>query len=87
MVRNLISALIFSCLSVASANTQAAAAATVAAADAGIVKTATFAGELAVIDKAVFQPGQVIDLGGANIFWVLGGGLVALSLVARRISS
>ena len=62
-------------------------AATVAAADAGIVQTATFAGELAVIDKAMFQAGQMIDFGGANIFWVLGGGLIALSLVARRISS
>lgn len=84
MVKHLVSAVIFSCLGLAAAGVQAA---TVAAADAGLVQTATFAGELGVLDKAIFQGGQMIDFGGANIFWVLGGGLVALSLVARRISS
>jgi len=61
-------------------------AATVAAADAGMVQTAKLAGEIANIDKDIFQVSQTFDFGGANIFWVLGGGLVALSLVARRIS-
>lgn len=83
-MKHLVSAVIFSCLGLAAAGVQAA---TVAAADAGLVQTATFAGELAVLDKAIFQGGQTLDFGGANIFWVLGGGLVALSLVARRISS
>lgn len=65
----------------------AAQAATVAAADAGVVQ-ATLTGELAVIDKAIFQAGgSMIDFRKTNIFWVLGGGLVALSLVARRISA
>ena len=64
----------------------AANAASVVAADAAVVHSATFASELAVIDKTVFQAGQMVDFSGTSIFWVLGGGLVALSLVARRIS-
>lgn len=71
----------FLTLSAVSAN-----AAAVAAADAGMVQTATFAGELAAFDQAFLKAVHLTDIGSSNILWVLGGGLVALSLVARRRS-
>lgn len=83
-MKSLISAVLVTCLTL---GTAVANAASVAAADAGMVQTATFAGGLAGIDKAFLKAAQMVDLGGSsNVLWVLGGGLVALSLVARRKS-
>ena len=38
------------------------------------------------LKTTIFTAGPMLDFGGANIFWVLGGGLVAVSLLARRVS-
>lgn len=43
--------------------------------------------ELIKLNEVTFQTGWIGDLGGTGVFWVLGGGLVAVSLVARRISA
>ncbi|MGD8671986.1 MAG: hypothetical protein PVF07_02220 [Thiogranum sp.] len=50
-------------------------------------KTAVLAGEPVPLEAAIFKAGGILNRRGANIFWVLGGGLVAVSLLARRISS
>lgn len=52
----------------------------------GAVKTSALTGPLAEIKPAIFSAGDILELHGANIFWVLGGGLVAVSLLARRVS-
>ena len=52
----------------------------------GAAKTAALASPLAEIKPAIFSAGDILDLNGATIFWVLGGGLVAVSLLARRVS-
>ena len=38
------------------------------------------------MDAVIRKAGQILDIGGTNIFAVLGGGLVAVSLLARRKS-
>jgi hypothetical protein len=39
------------------------------------------------INTVIRNPEQSVDIGGGNIFAVLGGGLVAVSLLARRRSA
>ncbi|MCG6865948.1 MAG: hypothetical protein LJE58_11035 [Thiogranum sp.] len=52
-----------------------------------VAKTAVLVSEPARLEAPIFKAGGILNLRGANIFWVLGGGLVAVSLLARRISS
>jgi hypothetical protein len=56
-------------------------------ADMSVAKTAVLVSEPARPEAPIFKAGGILNLRGANIFWVLGGGLVAVSLLARRISS
>jgi hypothetical protein len=42
--------------------------------------------ESAGMDEVIREAGQTLDIGGTHIFAVLGGGLVAVSLLARRKS-
>lgn len=42
---------------------------------------------VAGIDSVIREAGQVLDSGGTRIFAVLGAGLVAVSLLARRRKS
>lgn len=56
-------------------------------ADMSVAKTAVLVSEPARLEAPIFKAGGILNLRGANIFWVLGGGLVAVSLLARRISS
>ena len=41
-------------------------------------------GELAGINPVIRKAGQALDIRGGNIFAVLGGGVIAVSLLARR---
>jgi hypothetical protein len=43
--------------------------------------------KLVGVNTVIRNAGQRVDIGGGNIFVVLGGGLVAVSLLARRRSS
>jgi len=81
-VNNLVSAAIFSVLVLGPAVTGAATMDD----HIGAPKTAALTSPLAEIKPAIFSAGDILDLHGANIFWVLGGGLVAVSLLARRVS-
>ncbi len=47
---------------------------------------ATQESQLLGIDAVIRKAAQTLDIGGTNIFAVLGGGLVAVSLLARRKS-
>jgi hypothetical protein len=82
-VKKLVSAAIFSVLVMGPAVASAAAK---EADQLGAVKTSALSGPLAEIKPAIFSAGKILDMQGVNIFWVLGGGLVAVSLLARRIS-
>lgn len=82
-MKNILSAAVLSLLLLGSAPISASAL----KADVSGPKTAVLAGEAARREAAIFQAGGILNLRGANIFWVLGGGLVAVSLLARRISS
>lgn len=82
-MKNLVSAAVLSLLLLGSVPVSASAL----NAKMSVAKTAVLASEPARIEAAMFKAGGILDLRGANIFWVLGGGLVAVSLLARRISS
>jgi hypothetical protein len=62
----------------------ASSAASALKADAAAVKIAAVSSELSAVEKAAFQAGWITGLEDTNVFWVLGGGLVAAGLVARR---
>jgi hypothetical protein len=83
VVKNLVSAAVVAILILSSFSVAASAPETEALA----VKITGVGGEQARIEEAAFGAVRIIDLGGTNILWVLGGGLVAVSLVARRVSS
>ncbi len=81
MVKKLVTVVVSSFLAL----TTAAAAA--APANTGVPQTVEVTGgKFAGIDSAMLKIGQLIDFGGTHIFWVLGIGLIAFSLVARRVS-
>ncbi len=82
-MKNFVTVISGVCLGMASAGAYAATA----AAETGAAHAKFGIGGLAAINSALVQIGQMINFGGANIFWVLGGGLVGLSLVARRTSA
>jgi hypothetical protein len=82
-VKNIVSAAVLSLLLLGSATVSASAL----KADMSVAKTAVLAGEPVRLEAAIFRAGGILNRPGANIFWVLGGGLVAVSLLARRISS
>ena len=79
-VQNIVSAAVLSLLLLGSATVSASAL----NADMSVAKTAVLAGEPVRLEAEIFKAGGIR---GANIFWVLGGGLVAVSVLARRISS
>jgi hypothetical protein len=83
VVKNLVSAAVVAILILGSFS----AAASVPEVDALAVKITGVGVERTNIEEAAFGAVRIIDLGGTNILWVLGGGLVAVSLVARRVSS
>ena len=82
-MKNLVSAAVLSLLLLGSVPVSASAL----NADMSVAKTAVFVGEPARLEAAIFKAGGILKLRDGNIFWVLGGGLVAVSLLARRISS
>lgn len=81
-MKNFVAAAVFSVAALCAGTVQASgvgdsgSGAPVALLDAGVsgVRATIFAGR------------EILDLRGASIFWVLGGGLVAVSLLARRVS-
>jgi hypothetical protein len=50
----------------------------------GAVQSVAQDGQPVGIDLVIRKAGQTLDIGGGNIFAVLGGGLIAVSLLARR---
>jgi hypothetical protein len=82
-VKNLVSGAVLSLLLLGSVPVSASTL----NADMSVAKTAVLVSEPARLEAAIFKAGGIFNLRGANIFWVLGGGLVAVSLLARRISS
>ncbi len=63
------------------------AAAVAAPANTGVLETVNLSGgKFSGLEAVIFEIGQLADFGGTTIFWVLGIGLIAFSLVARRVS-
>ena len=54
---------------------------------AAVVEPVTQPGEVVGVGSVLRNGGQALDIGGTHIFAVLGGGLIAVSLLARRKSS
>ena len=53
----------------------------------GVAGSAARADDMRRSNWVMLRKGQMLNIRGGTIFWVLGGGLVAVSLVARRVSS
>jgi len=56
-------------------------------ADAAVARTSALEVERMGLDQETFRTGWKADHEGTGILWVLGGGLVAVSVVARRMSA
>jgi hypothetical protein len=82
-VKNILSGMVLSILLLGAGSVSAATLESQAVA----VRPATQYSQLIGIDSVTRKAGQALDIGGTHIFAVLGGGLIAVSLVARRRSS
>ena len=54
--------------------------------EAVVAATSVLEGEGVGLDQETFRTGWTADHQGTGILWVLGGGLLAVSVVARRMS-
>jgi hypothetical protein len=81
-VKNFVAAAVFSAVALCAGTVQASASTDSGSGASAAVLKAGASG----VNAAIFTAGPMLELKGANIFWVLGGGLVAVSLLARRVS-
>jgi hypothetical protein len=82
-VNKLVSAVVMSVLLLGAGSGHAATRESKAAA----VESVTQPGKVVGVGSVLRKAGQTLDIGGTHIFAVLGGGLIAVSLLARRKSS